>query len=236
MTPLESRSLVRGGVLLLGLSVLRLALTSLPPSGPVVPDGDSNLSRLLEESLDLKAQEERRSRRLAPGEALDPNRSDEEELDRLPGIGPATAKAWVETRDRIGGFWREGDLLQVPGVGPATVAKISPHLDFSRGVPLTTPNLRKSADSTPGPTTGGGRSGIPTSRGSPADFSERIDLNKASSEELQSLPGIGPALAERILESRRREGSFLSPEALLRVRGIGPATLEKIRELILPRG
>ena len=57
----------------------------------------------------------------------------------------------------------------------------------------------------------------------------RIDPNRASASELTRLPGIGPALAGRIVADRVSRGAFSSPQALLRVRGIGPKTLERIR-------
>ena len=57
----------------------------------------------------------------------------------------------------------------------------------------------------------------------------RIDPNRASASELTRLPGIGPALAGRIVADRGRRGAFASPDALLRVRGIGPKTLDRIR-------
>ena len=52
-----------------------------------------------------------------------------------------------------------------------------------------------------------------------------LDLNRATAEELEALPGIGPALAERILAFREENGPFRSPEELLSVSGIGEATL-----------
>jgi len=57
----------------------------------------------------------------------------------------------------------------------------------------------------------------------------RIDPNRATAADLTRLPGIGPALAGRIVDDRGHNGLFRSPEALLRVRGIGPKTLERIR-------
>jgi len=57
----------------------------------------------------------------------------------------------------------------------------------------------------------------------------RIDPNRASAAELERLPGIGPALAGRIVEDRGSHGPFSSPEALLRVPGIGPKILGRIR-------
>lgn len=56
-----------------------------------------------------------------------------------------------------------------------------------------------------------------------------IDLDRADAVELDLLPGIGPALAARIVEDREANGPFGSPEGLGRVRGIGPAIVEGVR-------
>ncbi len=63
-----------------------------------------------------------------------------------------------------------------------------------------------------------------------------LDINRASTEELEALPGIGPVLAARIIAYREEHGPFRSVEDLLRVPGIGPATLKRIRELITVDG
>ncbi|MBI2870132.1 MAG: ComEA family DNA-binding protein [Candidatus Omnitrophica bacterium] len=55
-----------------------------------------------------------------------------------------------------------------------------------------------------------------------------IHINSAETGTLELLPGIGPALALRIVEWRTAHGSFRHPEDLLNVRGIGPRLLEKI--------
>jgi len=60
----------------------------------------------------------------------------------------------------------------------------------------------------------------------------RININKATAEELQQLPGIGPAYSTRILEWRKEYGEFTRVDQLLEIRGIGPVRLEKIRPLI----
>jgi competence ComEA-like helix-hairpin-helix protein len=60
----------------------------------------------------------------------------------------------------------------------------------------------------------------------------RVPINRAPAHALQRLPGIGPALSERIVGSRRQEGRFSEPAGLQRVRGIGPRTLERVRPWI----
>ena len=59
----------------------------------------------------------------------------------------------------------------------------------------------------------------------------RVRINSASASELQQLPGIGPALAQRIVDIRSR-GRFASVEDLLRVPGIGKAKLAKLRDYV----
>ncbi|GAA3286133.1 ComEA family DNA-binding protein [Nesterenkonia halobia] len=78
---------------------------------------------------------------------------------------------------------------------------------------------------------GGGGAGPSGGAGGGAEGTEDagpIDLNRADAETLQGLTGIGPALAERILEHRETAGPFESLEDLAGVRGIGPATLEDL--------
>ena len=56
----------------------------------------------------------------------------------------------------------------------------------------------------------------------------RLDLNRASADELEGLPGIGPKTAQRILEDRRTRGPFRKPSDLTRVKGIGAKTLARL--------
>lgn len=66
-----------------------------------------------------------------------------------------------------------------------------------------------------------------TGQGHGADV---VNINTASSERLQELPGIGPVLAQRIIEYRERRGDFSSVEQLLDVSGIGDVTLKGLRD------
>ena len=61
---------------------------------------------------------------------------------------------------------------------------------------------------------------------------DRVNINTASASELDTLPGIGPVLAQRIIDRRTEQGPFTSVEELLEVDGIGQATLDGLREFI----
>ncbi|GAB4274962.1 MAG: ComEA family DNA-binding protein [Coriobacteriia bacterium] len=62
-----------------------------------------------------------------------------------------------------------------------------------------------------------------------------IDVNRASAEELETLPGIGPVTAAAIIAERETNGPFRSVDDLLRVRGIGEKKLDAIRALVVAR-
>lgn len=60
----------------------------------------------------------------------------------------------------------------------------------------------------------------------------RVNINLADAAELDGLPGIGPALAQRIVEYREANGAFRTPGDLVQVSGIGPKTFERLEPLI----
>lgn len=61
---------------------------------------------------------------------------------------------------------------------------------------------------------------------------EKININTATIEQLSEIRGIGPAIAQRIVEYRQENGSFSSADEIVNVRGVGPKTLENIRDSI----
>ncbi len=153
------------------------------------------------------ARERIRRTPLAPGERIDPNRASPEELERLPRVGPALAARIVAQREAKGPFRTMDDLDAVPGVGPAMLASLEPHLALAPAPARSAP---------PGAAVGAaGAAG--------AAGETPLELNRASAAELEALPGIGPALAGRIVEWRRVHGPFRSPDDLEEVPGIGPA-------------
>jgi competence protein ComEA len=75
---------------------------------------------------------------------------------------------------------------------------------------------------------GAGQSGAAPPGGATGD----VNLNTATSEQLQSLPGVGPVLAQHILDWRGQHGRFTSVDQLQDVSGIGPAKFAAIKDLV----
>jgi competence protein ComEA len=71
----------------------------------------------------------------------------------------------------------------------------------------------------------GGAAGSPTAP---------LDLNTATAEQLDGLPGIGPATAQKIIDYRQAHGPFRSVDELDAVPGIGPARIDQLKGLVIP--
>lgn len=208
MQQLETRALWRAVALLVLVSGARWAWSGRADGAGLA--GESVLPELLATSRDAAAENDRRAEPLAEDERIDPNRAPETELDRLPGVGPSTARAIVAAREGGAVFRRPEDLLAVRGIGEATLERIRGSLDL-RAPPAPSRATRGAAQREAGPAA-----------------AAPVDVNRAGVAELQSLPGIGPALAERIVAARE-EQMFSSLDDLARVRGIGSATIERLR-------
>jgi len=68
----------------------------------------------------------------------------------------------------------------------------------------------------------------------PGAPSAPVQLSTATVEQLDSLPGVGPVTAQKILDYRQKHGAFQSVDELDAVPGIGPKRLEQLRELVVP--
>ncbi|MDX1568408.1 MAG: helix-hairpin-helix domain-containing protein [Longimicrobiales bacterium] len=228
MTPRERRTFLIASLILLLASGIRYAHESRARE-PLLPTDSAGVgAALLEGTREARTEAERRSQPLGEDERIDPNRAPPPELDRLPGVGPAVADRIVAERTENGPFRSAADLNRVRGIGPATVARLEPHLDFSTPPPVTAPLPRPRLHAGPSETRPLGQAREAPPGASPSNRPP-VDLNRATTEELQTLRGVGPVIAERILDLRQEKGRFRSVDDLLEVRGIGPATLERVR-------
>jgi competence protein ComEA len=135
---------------------------------------------------------------------------------QLPGdarVADALDKAGVKPEADLSSIsltrpLRDGDKINVPvrAVNPAAVAA------------STTPSSGQA------PT-------VDTKNISPA-AERKINLNTATLEELDTLPGIGPALAQRIIDYRVENGGFQTIEELIEVKGIGDTLFNDLKEMI----
>jgi len=182
---------------------------------------------------------------------LDLNRASPAELAQVPGIGPGLAEQITRHRERQGGFRSVEELRQVKGIGPVTFEKVRVHFRVEPpGAPPGAPAPDELLLLDPMPTSPAAPSAAspapaatpaPTLTRPPADRSAAtrklqpgdppLNVNTATPEELQRLPGVGPVLARNIAAARA-EGPLRSLADLDRVKGIGPKTLEKLRPFV----
>ena len=154
-----------------------------------------------------------------PRRQIDLNRADRSELLQVPGLGPSSADAILAHRAERGPFGSIDELTHVHGIGPKTTEKVKPWLNLS----------------TPGdePLEKLERKQAPLGKGTKIHTTDaKIDVNAAGEAELMRLPGVGPALAGRIVQYRAT-APFASVEDLRKVKGIGAKTLDAIRPFIV---
>ena len=173
---------------------------------------------------------------------IDLNTADAAALQTLPGVGPATAREIIAARP----FSSVNDLEKVSGIGPARLADIRDHVTVSRARANekkseraaskskadTAPNSRTAQADRKATSTDRDRGtrdannpGPSTSRNARTS-SARIDVNTADAATLETLPGVGPTIAQAIVSSR----PFASVDDLSRVPGIGEARLAELRD------
>jgi len=173
-------------------------------------EGGANLESALEPRQ--ATAELRIARPASRSEKQDINRASAADLRVAHGIGESISQSIVDYRNENGAFANMEDVLNVPGVGPARLKEIARYFI----VPSAVPAVSQAQD--PHKKTG---------EKAPA-ASGRININTAGAGELEKLPGIGPVLAQQIVDYRRDHAYFRSKNGLLSVPGIGEGRLSSI--------
>jgi competence ComEA-like helix-hairpin-helix protein len=171
----------------------------------------------------------RQARPLSAGERIDVDVATVAELARLPKVGFGLAKTIVADREAHGSFGGPAGLDRVPGIGPGLLRTLGPYLAFS-GAPA-----KERDQESPGAEVGTTFASPPSQSASVSGLGRQgtaLNVNRATAVDLEALPGIGPALAQRIVADRQARGPFATVRALDRVPGIGPALLGRLGNLV----
>ncbi len=143
--------------------------------------------------------------------------------DAINAAGGPTALGDV-SRLNLAQLIVDGDQVLVPELIPSATPRPpsptpAPTVTVGPGTPSPTPPPTETA-------------APPTSGAASAGVTAKININTATAAELETLPRIGPVIAQRIIDYRTDHGPFARIEAIMNVSGIGPATFDQIKDLI----
>jgi competence protein ComEA len=157
------------------------------------------------------------------------NTASAEELQTLPGIGPAHAHEIVALRP----FKSVDDLDRVKGLGKARIDAIRNHVVLTATAPpvVAAPAPKAAMPKAAVTTT---KAAVTTTKAAAKTAAGRlapgqiVNINTASKEELDALPGIGPVKSQAILDAR----PFATKEDIMKVKGIKEGEFSKIKDMI----
>lgn len=193
----------------------------------------------------------------AKKEKVDVNSADAKTLETLPGIGTATANKIIAGRP----YHNLADLGKVKGLSQSKIDAIKDDITFGsaaaaaaetpkkgtskkeksaskekaqgapdsgKGATASSSSVSKqgSSEKSSSPSASTGKSSAALAPG------QKININTATAEELDALPGIGPTKAQAIIDYRNQEGKFKSIEDIKNVKGIKSGEFSKIQDLI----
>ena len=158
---------------------------------------------------------------------------------------PDAARIWVHVVGavrhpglyQLGADSRVNDAIEAAGgfLGNAAPEGVNLARKIGDGEQLVVPTADEFAKSGASGAAGAGGASSSAGSGGQATSGSPVDINNATAEQLDTLPGVGPATATKIVADREANGPFKSVEDLGRVAGIGPKKLDDLKALIVVR-
>jgi len=176
----------------------------------------------------------------AQNQLININTAGLEELDLIAGVGPAIGQRIIDYRNTVGLFKTIEEIKNVQGIGDITYEKMKDQImvgdvsiEEEESLPVPTvpsepiePEPKEEEQPEPEPP-------APTVPSEPAEeIPTKININTAGFEGLQEITGVGPVIAQKIINYRNESGLFQNIEDLKNVKGIGDVSFEKMRDEI----